>query len=477
MAKRQFRNATGKSNKRMRETQSTSSGNVNPGNKIFKPGVRAGLTSPKWKGLHPMTFRPLPCVDPETGDLAGTRYDEAELHAWAVKFPMVYYAGFKDCQQFSFVAFDPLGDARKNESNPYLILQDRLRQVEKTHKAMLGGVDLIRKKDRFDWVDYTSSKQGAEHFGCVPYIKWDWLIQGLVYQNDKEIYVDSGNPPRGAGDNDWTQVIALRRKTFEEILRRIWERYEDMENAEFDGTNEEEIYRYGNLVDPQQGKFITVFRHDTHKTVVQQGVDLEAIHPDTKGYSSQIHDQFVYTLPTGQQRRIDPNYEDKYPGLLERAIWDWDKLLYIPEHEELAVWLARAYKKDPLLLEYAWSDFPEFLTEEVNGILRNRTVGGVTKPAEQEAQENLQGGYQSDEEEFDTSEYVPLGDSVEDEFEALQDELYAEQEAQPRRKVAKKKAATRSREEGVVRSKTVPGKRVVKKRVVKKVRRRSSDLD
>jgi hypothetical protein len=64
-------------------------------------------------------------------------------------------------------------------------------------------------------------------------------------------------------------------------------------------------------------------------------------------------------------------------------LW-WDNVLHFPTHDEIAGWLALSFKSMPEVLRYCWKDDPEFFTDEVEGILGDRTTVSIEAPFEED---------------------------------------------------------------------------------------------
>jgi hypothetical protein len=356
MAKRRFANATGEGVQQSRDAQKAVRSAGSDSNKIFKPGTNARLAMPKWRGRLPMTIRPLPCVDntSETG-LAGTRFDpeEQSLQAWALKTPIIHYMGFSDCKQYSFIPFDvnkELAGEEVRANNPYMVLQNAFSRLKKSKKAMMKGKNVITEKDRLDWLDYTKSDGQEGDEGCMPFPKFDWLVQALLYQNVDDLFVSNGNPPRGISSDDFLQVACIRDGAFKQVISALWKPFPGMKDKDPANFSEDEYYGHGNIVDPVTGKFITIYRLDKHKEVLRLQGCKKFPSDDLRGYAAYIHRKFVCMSETGQKMTIDADYDTKYPGFLERSLCDWPKLIHIVEEEELCTMMARAYKRDPLIL-------------------------------------------------------------------------------------------------------------------------------
>jgi hypothetical protein len=104
------------------------------------------------------------------------------------------------------------------------------------------------------------------------------------------------------------------------------------------------------------------------------------------GWGANASDTFLYT----HKRKTHEASNDisEYEDVIRSSVLWWDNVLHFPTHEEICAWLAQAFKSMPEVLRFCWQDDPELFTDEVEGIMGDRTTVAVSEPFEDEDEED-----------------------------------------------------------------------------------------
>ena len=345
---------------------------------LKRSGPQVEIVRPAWNGSTGTTFRPLPmfCAeDPESLDPTRLSTDDYDFGDWTRGLPAAKYVGID--QKFTFLLYDPrrVHDEGYNprEENPYNILYNAVMDAAKEGEAIVDGKDVITGKWGALTVDGPKKAFNSPtklHF-----------YQGLIYEHNGETYVKEGLP-KGARDGDLPQIIEVS-KTGGNSLSQLLNRVDPEYNGDTSVESQGEMYLYGDLVDPIDGKFVTFYNPDKHDVAGAPDQDEDDRGRQFKGWESVINDTFDY-VHRRQTSQVQPSIESMMDKALDQIVW-WDDLLYIPPEEEICLWLATAFKSMPDLLRFGWGDHPEFFTDEVQGVLANRSQGtGVDIPTDDE---------------------------------------------------------------------------------------------
>jgi hypothetical protein len=473
---------------------------------LNRKGPQVELLRPKWTGATPTTVRLLPMFNPENpnGDFDPTRMtcDEFEFSDWSRGLPAAKYVGID--QKFTFISYDPRRvqgegyDARKE--NPYNVLYNAIMDAVKEGEAIIRGRDVITAK----WAALTVDGP-KKAFNSPTKL---YFMQGLIYEHDGETYIAGGKPPKGVRDNDLPIIIEMSKTGGEDLAKKLMLLSEDYD-GDTDPKYQKQMYKYGDIVDLVDGAFVTFFnpeKHDvtevltTSDNVGDAGEVSEEEESDEpvkeeesrsfKGWKTAVQPEFHYVASRkNYKKRADiSKYEDV---IRERLLW-WDDVLYIPPQEELCFWLAQAFRSMPDLLRFGWGDNPEFFTDEVNGVLSNRTQGqGAEIPVddeELEEEEEVSPGNSrasvaipdDDDEEtvdvtaaseedsdFDDDEYdeddVSVEDTAEEEAEPVAEVDDEEDAKEKAAEVAKARAAKRNPGKATGKRKKTPRKKATSK--------------
>jgi len=300
--------------------------------------------------------------------------------------PAAKYVGVDN--KFTFLLWDPVSE-RMGEydprSNPYVILNRAIRDAVDEGEAILGRHRLNISK----WAPLVSDRSKKKAFSSVTKL---YYSQGLIYQHRDEIFVKDGQPPKGARENDLPQIIQVSKTGGEDLANLLNETHEGFTG---DTDNHAEYYVYGETVDLVDGSFITFYNPEKHNldTEVIDATDDDNIEEENevevagnsrefKGWKAQVDREFFYV--NKRRRRKCKADITKYAKSIGKNLQWWDDVLHIPTHDEICMYLANGFRSIPNLIRYGWADHPEFFTDEVKGLLANRTQGqGAEVPTDE----------------------------------------------------------------------------------------------
>jgi hypothetical protein len=339
---------------------------------LNRKGPQVEVVRPKWDGTGPMTFRPLPMIcaeDPTQFDPTRLTTDEYDFSDFWRGLPGVKYVGID--QKFTFLAYDPhrLNDEGYNPrtDNPYHVLYNAVMDaVKKTGEAIVKGRDVMTGK----WAPLISDGTNKA-FNAPTKI---YFLQGLIYSGE-ELFIKGGSPPKGLRDNDLPQIIEISKSAGEKLARKL-----NMLNPNYQGDTDieyqNEMYLYGDIVDLSTGSFLTLFNPKKHYDIVDAFEDFDdSDGEDNKGgfqsWGVAINPDFQISVKR-QPVSISSDVSE-YADKIRSLIVPWEDILYFPPDEEICLWLAQAFRSMPSLLDFGWADNPEFFTNEVKGVLANRT--------------------------------------------------------------------------------------------------------
>lgn len=330
-------------------------------------GPQVEVVRPKWNGKGPLTFRPLPmfCAEDPNGAFEPTRlstnpYDFSDFYRG---YPAAKYVGIES--KFTFVTYDPRWPRETSynprQENPFHVLYNALADASKSGKAMCAGRNLMTT----EWIPLISANSNDKAISAPTKL---YFMQGAIFEDDGEVFTGR-RVPKGFGEEDLPQIIELAKTAGDDIASRL-----NMLNPEYTGDTlpeyQSEMYAFGDLVNLKTGSFITVYNPDKHAVV---GVDAAAhSNREFKSWCASISPEFCY-IAQRQTITVGPDIS-KYEDIVrDRLVW-WDDVLYIPTTEEICVWMAQAFCQFPDMLRFAWTDNPEFFSDDVNGILANRAA-------------------------------------------------------------------------------------------------------
>ena len=344
------------------------------GSKI--PGSVA-LNKPSWqKGS--LIFRPVPSFNPDvynaTGKLEHDVYrlspEPRNFSDFTRKYPGVDYLGDGD-DAVSFLLYDYSADEAEYDpaSNPYILLYEAVRRAVYRDKTHMQWLPLIDRKAN----DRPPLKPHCTYY----------FFQGIVYRRGEKNFFGKDKVPLGLGAKDATQIIRLKNSAGAAVYEAL-----DLRNENWDGpeTDYPNSMLHGDPVSLDQGRFITVYNAQAggmNATVSQELAGLDGSFDlnkegknksrgdDEQGYSIQI-DKF-FTL-NGTVTKMPASYtglphsKELIDRIMKRTVW-LDDVIRVPSNEEQCLWIAKAMKGYRDVLEFAWVDFPEYMTADVQKVL------------------------------------------------------------------------------------------------------------
>lgn len=457
-----------------------------PGNKVprddrtLKPnGPQVEIVRPKWTGAGPTTFRPFPmfCAEDPNGPFDPTRLslDPFDFSDFWRGLPAAKYVGIE--HKFTFITYDPRWPRENGynprRDNPYHVLFNAIKDAVADGKALVRGRNVLDGS----WAPLTL--EGPKKAFNAPTKLY--FLQGALFEHDGEILFGGKIPPKGLGQDDLPQIIQISKTAGADLAAKL-----NTLDPDYGGDTVLEaqavMYKYGDLTNLANGSFITFYNPDKHDVSEGAGADdgdTPRSSREFKSWSVAINKNFYYVRQR-QSREIGPDITQYEDVIRDRLVW-WDDILHVPSAEEIAVWMAQAFGEIPDLLRFGWADNPEFFTDEVNGILTNRSVmAAADVPHDDEEDVTTASRRPEPEPERAPPVETPRtkGDGVPqhsvalpsddaDDISAADEEAFerAAAEAEARR-LASKKVVTK--DPPVSESGAVPKRKVVKKKVVRK---------
>lgn len=369
---------------------------------IRRDAPQCDLRRPNWKGKFPCVVRILPNFnyDDPSGPFDPTRLDVESDNAFSDfwrSVPAARQVGLE--QQFTFLLFDPrrvLTGEYDISENPYVIFSRAMAKAKKLGEAKVRGKDVMTAK----WGTYVDKK-------LIRYPENLGFCQALIYQNGDELYAKNGLP-LGANEKDLPQLLQVSRTAENSFLPLLNERNPDYEG---DPSDQGAAYIHGDIVSLTDGKFVAFYDPQTktddliklgNLNISSSASDEEAneivanflqrhtshgvdpLEEDYKGngWGAAILDAYKYELG-GRMKSCSNDLTARAEieeAVMKNIMW-WDDLLHFPSHDEICMMMAHAFCEEPNLLEYGWTDNPEFFTDEVKGVLRSRSYHAASQAA------------------------------------------------------------------------------------------------
>lgn len=334
------------------------------------------LVLPQFDKKHPLTVRILPALNPETGEIMPYRYtpEHNDFTDWIRQAQVASYVGQPQYKK-TFILYDQrkIRQGYDPDRNPYNVLYWAFRTALKEGVAYVGSRNVM--------TTYWAALNEQQALRKPRAMYW---VQGLIYANGDQLYVQKGAPPRGASQADSTPVIQLPTSAGQALCEAL-----NLVKEEFRGgtDNFNDIFVYPDITDPVNGRFVTFYNPAVHdigmitsavsSKAAQAAITEERDDPsgrfssasredDFKRYEVAIHEKFCYLSGGAAKYRL--------PDISHYNVeihW-WDNVLHYPTDEEIALWLVQAFPSFPELFAYAWKDCPWFFTDDVKAVLRNR---------------------------------------------------------------------------------------------------------
>ena len=291
---------------------------------------------------------------------------------WFQRVPIVT-CGSMD--RVSFIAFDP-GEEKRGKiaarDNPYMVLRKRVQSA-------------VNTKVHEGWASLLKGNQDV----AIPALSDKYFVQGIVWTDGKQRLIENERPMglrpqdkelalirmsktgiesiRAAvlgGFASGVETISLgipkyfglaNRKKFSNLLAKVsWEEFQKSQ-------------KFGNNAAVYDGA--AALASLSSATTASDEED------EWEGYAAAMTD-IALIAEKGQPLGSLPglNWEQYgYAAECRRKWRPWSEIFRIMDDQEQAVHIARSLADHPAVLQYAWGDTC-YWTEDVKGILRNRTV-------------------------------------------------------------------------------------------------------
>ena len=373
---------------------------------------RVNLVRPKYKE-GPLIIRPWPALSYEQPDTPVPGRKSTRAHSqshWIVRAPAVRYIGLEDCEKFTFLLYAPWEAQDQRNNNPVNILYRAARAAYRAGQFGPG-----RKWDS-TWNRFmVGDDQGGAQLSAPTAL---WFMQASVFINGDKDYSRGGRlQPLGWDSADELVVVQLPAGAGDRLLTVLDTPASDA--GEIPPETDKEPWKFFKFGDPvgvfdkatgtiNGGLIIGFFNPRKVRMLPPRKpgeppcVDLAGNRrpltttswngemPKFAGYEVALMRKFAGSdgtvfsadLTAQQVQRVRDTWQ----------FW-WDDpesgdrgLLYIPSVEEQMVLLARAFRTAPKLLEFAFADHPEYMTQDVRGILAQRR--SVVVPEADEADDD-----------------------------------------------------------------------------------------
>jgi hypothetical protein len=415
------------------------------GDKTIAPGVSHLTVIRPQMQKGPLWFRIAPTLDKDNLQqfMPVCYTDDPALDNvtdWVRAMPAARYMGVEGGERATCLLHAP-----NNESydpwkvNPYYLLY---RYAKRAH-------DNVKSKENANWQPQWNGVIHGKEAGLKnPDVLY--MLLGYVYENGKDRYFKENGVPLGLGENDGTILIQLTKSGGEAVVTQAVDANPNFQQgvADHDTSDPaavlaayndyfEKAHKYGDVTSLKTGRICCV--HDPELFPVDQLVPTKApkigISTNKKGGGKKEefshYDAFFrknYFYRRQEKFSVDlSEHEEK----IKKRIQFLSELLYVPSHEELALWIAFAFKPVGKLLTLAWADNPEFMTDDVRKVLgaarvvavsgskKSRAKADVTAPPQEElaADDEVTGSpvTDDDENEDDLPPLPPDADEIDDE--------------------------------------------------------------
>ncbi len=407
--------------------------------------VQVSLTMPKFNSAGATVIRPVPmlAVDPDTNKVTDA-YEpfmwsnaQGDFGDWLRRYTGVNFAGQGD-DSFTVHLFKNSDDPDVRNGNPYIIM----------YKALKNAID-AGSAPTSKWNPYIKGRNA-----CVPAPCDFYWLQGPIFEHDGKSHVVKGGTPRGMGTDDKPQILRLKNSAGDLMVKAISQQKKGYEG---DTDNFAESMVHGDPVAIEHGCFFKFFNPEKYgvggtNAAIPKDEEAEEVDINTEGSSDadgrrgaadmfkgfDVEIMSKYPIPGTANKIIRPSLV-KYEDIIKERIVQWDDILFFPEWEQLCYFMARGFREEPRLLQFCWADHSAFFTEEVKGILKNRTQVAVngTKKGKGNDEDDDAGFGEEDDEDDDaprgggrTSATVPVASADEDDDELEDDDVEEEDDVE-----------------------------------------------
>jgi hypothetical protein len=400
----------------------------------LRPNVRAELLKPDYnKDPYPSVGHivpPITAID-DTGRKVPKRFEayrdghdaEGLLH-WFVVLDVVKNVGIGDDAK-TFITNDPLNDETNVAEAPYSVMYRRIVAAVKEHGAKNSTVRCGDKRiNPAVWAallpnDATSYK---DHAFQRPSSMRTGFVQWLPLYDRKRIRINEGRIA-GAGEGDPAFLMMLSGSAMQTLKDAACEA--TSENPT--GSDWDESYVHGDFTRLDGGgKFCVIYNAQYHVNAPSvlnrelpgaiRSEDEQEFDPAQASTAARKTDFAQYSIAFAPKVRL-PNLEGSgtalyserkligAPGVGSQVLANYSEIFdyfHLPSYDEQAKLVAMAFRSRPEIIHYGWADAPQFMTDEVQAILRQRTQ--VATP----------GNSQDEDEEISTSSGSSIYDDDDD---------------------------------------------------------------
>ena len=334
-----------------------------------------------------LVFRPWPCLDyNDPTKLAPGRASRDDLGQghWIVHVPMVRYFGLQDqgCEPVSFIMYEPWAPNEVRNNNPASVL------ISAAYNAYNAGQFANGRAWNPLWNKRMVKPKGSQGGAELSKSTWGWFMQASVYlSGDKDYTKADRKLPLGEDPGDGLVVIQLPASANQ--LVKLLDKRKPAEARANDDTKPWLDFLYGDPVgiyDPatstiKGGLIITCFKPSKGDEIPQRSSWNGEI-STFSGYEFAVNN--VYSPRANC--KVGASMNAAQTAVIKDKVQFWfddpdnansKGLLRIATTEEQCLWIAKAFKTEPQLLQFCWADHPEFMTDEVKAVLNERRSGLV----------------------------------------------------------------------------------------------------
>lgn len=363
------------------EVHAESNTGAPPDDRTTCPGMNVTIVRPRWKE-GPLIFRPFACRDydqPMTHLMRGRSKPQPGCYThWHVCLETAHYVGIGN-DKVTFNLFPPGTEKTEQRNNPYVAFYIA---AKRAHGGSGFGNGLAWNGQ---WNPlFIGSAQAGPPIAKTAKLTY---YTGAVYANGDKTYLDATrNKPLGLGDKDRLPIIQVKGAYKLTGLLDVMKPTYDEALAE---KHPASAFLWGDPVGAffprervvKNGLFLTVY--NPKKTTFELGPNnsFNGTIAQTQGYEFTVNQEITLNGRT-YRPSLDTTDTDKVLQLQEFWFPGNDPaaepgILRIAPYEEQALWVAQAYRQVPDLVRWAWSEHPEFMTDEVNGVLAARAQAVV----------------------------------------------------------------------------------------------------
>ena len=351
---------------------------------LLRPSYSSGM----------MIFRPWPQLDYQDpkNKLQPSRHPddfEGSFTNWIVSVPCVTYMGIPETGNvYSFNLYDVSADdaIHRRDTNPYIIFYKACKNAAQNGSF---GVGMVWRGEwnKLMFVDMKKATGPA-----IPRPSRRYYIQGHCYRNENRFYIEKSENresarPYGLGHGDPLVVIQLSENTGRNMEKVLNKRKPQLSSNGGGETSSSTLYDHNDFLFPDP-----TGQYDPQNRVLNGGVFIVVYNPRVENakfehtswsgeiQSIQSYEVAVVRSFTHKGKKYTPDM-DKYDTnqIFQKAQFWFDDLetnspgllLFLPYEQQMEL-IAKAFSDFPDLVEYAFADHPEYLTDNILSILRKR---------------------------------------------------------------------------------------------------------